>query len=262
MWLPLWAGKWFQRGTILHRLPGGQCLSTSLPCIWTLRLRPDFSRLKKNADLYFIAIPDDALKTVHQWLDTGDAIAVHTAGSVSSSVLNGISSRYGVVYPLQSLRSDVTAIPDIPLLVDGNTDETLAMISHFARSLSPTVLAADDAYRKKIHLAAVVTGNFSNHLYALAATWCDREGLDFSLLLPLLKETVDRLGKYDVDNLQTGPARRKDEGAIAPNTCICWKTTRTSKNIYFNVRFHKRPLSIIPLYECAAKICPGNNHGL
>jgi predicted short-subunit dehydrogenase-like oxidoreductase (DUF2520 family) len=174
----------------------------------------DFSRLNKNADLYFIAIPDDALKTVHQWLETGDAVTVHTAGSVSSGVLKGISSRYGVVYPLQSLRSDVTEIPDIPLLVDGNTDETLAMITHFSRSLSTTVLAADDAYRKKIHLAAVITGNFSNHLYALAATWCEREGLDFNLLLPLIKETVDRLGKYDVDNLQTGPAMRKDEGTI------------------------------------------------
>ena len=175
----------------------------------------DFSRLKSNAELYFIAIPDDALASASQWLHTGDALAVHTAGSVSAEVLKDVSSRYGVVYPLQSLRSDVPEVPEIPLLVDGNTPGTLETISHFARSLSSRVFAADDEYRKKIHLAAVVTGNFSNHLCALAATWCEREGLDFSLLLPLLKETVARLDKYDVNNMQTGPARRNDTGTMA-----------------------------------------------
>ena len=175
----------------------------------------DFSRLKKNAELYFLAIPDDALETAALWLRTGDALTVHTAGSVSSGVLKEISSRYGVVYPLQSLRSDVAEVPEIPLLVDGNNSETLENITHFARSLSSRVLSADDEYRKKIHMAAVVTGNFSNHLYALAASWCEREGLDFTLLLPLLKETVARLDKYDVNNMQTGPARRNDSGTMA-----------------------------------------------
>ena len=174
----------------------------------------DFSRLKRNAELYFIAIPDDALASASRWLHTGDALTVHTAGSVSVEVLKEISSRYGVVYPLQSLRSDVAEVPEIPLLVDGNTPGTLETISHFARSLSSTVFTADDEYRKKIHLAAVVTGNFSNHLYALAASWCEREGLDFTLLLPLLKEIVARLDKYNVNNMQTGPARRNDAGTM------------------------------------------------
>ena len=174
----------------------------------------DFSQLKREADLYFIAIPDDALMTAGKWLRTGNALTVHTAGSVSIDALKDISSCYGVVYPLQSLRSDVTTIPEIPLLVDGHSPETQQAICSFARSLSPTVVMADDGYRKKIHLAAVISGNFSNHLFALTDAYCRQESLDFSLILPLLKESIDRLENHPADSMQTGPALRNDMGTI------------------------------------------------
>ncbi len=147
----------------------------------------DFSRLNRSADLYFVAIPDDAVRSAGEWLQTGDALVVHTAGAVSIRALEAVSSRYGIIYPLQSLRSGVSGIPEIPLLVDGNTPETLDALTDFAKSISSHVVTADDEYRKKIHLAAVFTSNFSNHLYTLASSYCQQESLDFSLLYPLLK---------------------------------------------------------------------------
>ena len=61
-------------------------------------------------------------------------------------------------------------------------------VCHFFYVLQ--VMIADDQYRRKIQLAAVVTGNFSNHLFTLAADYCKQEAIDFSLLLPLLKEQL------------------------------------------------------------------------
>lgn len=170
----------------------------------------DFAQLSKSADLYFIAISDDVLINASSFLQLGDGITVHSAGSVEMSVLKGISTRYGILYPLQSLRSDVTELPEIPLLVDGNSEETRKIIRDFAATISNKVQTADDAYRRKIHLAAVCTNNFSNHLFALSADYCKRERVDFSLLLPLLKETVSRLEQYAAEDMQTGPAKRGD----------------------------------------------------
>jgi predicted short-subunit dehydrogenase-like oxidoreductase (DUF2520 family) len=174
----------------------------------------DMKKLNRKAGMYLLAIPDDALRSVAEWLHTGDAITVHTSGAVGINVLHKISSRYGIFYPLQSLRTDVTSLPEIPLLIDGNTQETMDLIKDFAHSISTMVIHAGDDYRKKIHLAAVLTGNFSNHLFTLAAEYCKRESLDFSLLLPLLKETVGRLALYPVEDMQTGPARRNDNSTI------------------------------------------------
>lgn len=174
----------------------------------------DMSRLKKDAGMYFIAITDDALMSVGDWLNTGDSLTVHTAGSVQMDVLKKTSTHYGVIYPLQSLRSDLPAIPGIPLLADGNSPESLYRILDFARTVSTTVVRAGDGYRKKIHLAAVISGNFSNHLFALAQGYCMQESLDFSLLLPLLKETVARLEHNTPETMQTGPAKRNDISTI------------------------------------------------
>jgi predicted short-subunit dehydrogenase-like oxidoreductase (DUF2520 family) len=174
----------------------------------------DFSQLDKSASMYFIAIPDNALYGVGQWLNTGKTLTVHTAGSVTKNVLKEVSSNYGVIYPLQSMRADVEEIPEIPLLVDGSSAETLTLIHDFAESLSSMVEPADDDYRKKIHLAAVFTGNFSNHLFALCEKYCEKESLDFSLLFPLLKVLVERLQFYQPGLMQTGPAIRNDHLTI------------------------------------------------
>jgi len=48
----------------------------------------------------------------------------------------------------------------------------------------------------------------------LAADFCRQEGTDFSLLLPIIRETVDRLRYYAPGEVQTGPAMRGDKSSI------------------------------------------------
>lgn len=182
-----------------------QKLGNMLSSPWT-----DMHNIDRSAMLYIIALSDTALPELDQWLHLDRAIAVHTAGSVPMGLLKGVSQNYGVLYPLQSLNSVVEPIPDFPLLVDGNTPECTTVIQDFAATLVSRVEIVHDDQRKKLHLAAVVSGNFTNHLFALVFRFCKKEGLDFSLLLPMLKETVGRLGNEDPTQLQTGPAIRND----------------------------------------------------
>lgn len=162
------------------------------------------------ADLYVIAIADSALPHFCQQWTGAPAMIVHTAGTVPLDVLKPLSRRYGVLYPLQSLRKERSQYQDIPLLVEAGNHEDLPFLLAFARSLSPTVYPSTGHQRSKLHVAAVLVNNFANYLYAQAQAYCNAQELDFNLLLPLMHETVDRLHTYPARYMQTGPAVRGD----------------------------------------------------
>ena len=170
--------------------------------------------MRTDADLYIIAVADKALPEVAQKLHVAGVVA-HTAGAVAKEILAGASKEYGVLYPLQSLSANQDRLPPVPFLVDGNNDKAVAKIAAFAGSISRQVAIADDEKRLKLHTAAVFVNNFTNYLFTIASDFCKKEGLDFSLLLPLMEETVSRLQTHDPAEVQTGPAIRNDLPTIS-----------------------------------------------
>ena len=163
-----------------------------------------------SADLYLVAITDGILFDLNKSFSLGNKLIVHTAGSVSKEVLKDISTNYGILYPFQSLRKEMDVIPEIPLMVDGNTEEATILIEDFARTISPLVKRTTDDERLKLHVAGVVVNNFTNHLYAMAEEFCQKENIDFKLLFPLIQETTRRITVYAAKDVQTGPAVRND----------------------------------------------------
>lgn len=172
-------------------------------------------KLYKNADLYLVAVSDRSIPAVLEKLQLPHKTIAHTAGSVSLDTLRPFSTSYGVIYPLQSLKKGVTESPDIPILVDGNDRETKQLLLSLARSISSKVVEANDEQRLKLHLAAVFCNNFVNHIYVLMEQFCNREGLDFHLMIPLIQETGRRLDHSDPAQAQTGPAIRKDFATLS-----------------------------------------------
>ncbi len=162
-----------------------------------------------NADLFLISVSDAAIENIAGF-HVHDKLVVHTAGSVSIDVLKNVSHHYGIIYPLQSLRKEMKIVPQIPLLVDGNTSESFYRIEAFAKTISPDVKRADDDQRLKLHTAAVIVSNFTNHLYSLAEEFCEKEEVDFNSLKPLIMETAMRIQNQSPSALQTGPAARRD----------------------------------------------------
>jgi predicted short-subunit dehydrogenase-like oxidoreductase (DUF2520 family) len=167
-------------------------------------------KMNEHAWLYLLAVADTALEELNSKFDPGNKLILHTAGSVSKNVLKDISHNYGVLYPLQSLRKEMTYETEIPFLIDGNTEETITVIEDFAKSLSSVVSKANDEERLKLHVAAVVVSNFTNHLYVLAEAFCKKEQIDFKLLVPLIIETAERVQNISPSLAQTGPAVRND----------------------------------------------------
>ena len=169
--------------------------------------------VNRTADLYLLAVSDIAVSEVVKELQLPDKAVVHTAASVSKAVLNK-ARHHGVFYPLQTLKKEGVHLPDTPIIIDANDSETLALLDNIAHSISDNVVKADDDMRMKLHLAAVFSNNFVNYLYALAESYCKNEGLDFNLLLPLIKETANRLETMKPSEAQTGPAVRHDATTI------------------------------------------------
>lgn len=184
-----------------------QLLGNTLGCPFT----EDSGIIDKTADLYLIAVTDNAMTELDERFNFGDRLVVHTAGAVSKDVLKNITTNYGVIYPLQSLRKENMQLHQyIPLLIDASTPTAFKQLQEFADSLSDNVSRAGDEDRLKLHVAAVLVSNFTNHLYSLAADFCSKEGVDFRLLQPLIEETALRLQDHAPAEMRTGPAARKD----------------------------------------------------
>ncbi len=171
----------------------------------------------KGAQLYIVALNDAAfLKLLPEMvLGRQHALWVHTAGSLPMYVWEGVTERYGVFYPLQtfSMRREVK-FAEIPIFIEAHQAEDEIFLKKIAARLSKRVYETTSEERKWLHLAAVFSCNFTNHLYALTEKWLNKKELSFDVLLPLIDETVCKVHELSPRDAQTGPALRNDENII------------------------------------------------
>jgi predicted short-subunit dehydrogenase-like oxidoreductase (DUF2520 family) len=165
-------------------------------------------------DLIIIAVADNAIADIVIKLQPTNAIVVHTAGSVSINVLANKFENFGVLYPLQSLQKEMVIIPEVPLLLETNNLKTYTVLEEFSKSLSKTVSPIAETERLHLHTAAVIVNNFTNYLYTDAYELCQANKINFDLLLPLIKETANRIEHKSPLEMQTGPAKRNDVATI------------------------------------------------
>lgn len=171
----------------------------------------DLSDLDYEANLYIISVKDEGIAELVSALKLKDQLVVHTSGTTGIPVLDGVSSKFGVLYPVQTF-SKVKSVDfrSIPIAIEGNTPEVCALIRSIADRLSETVIELDSTQRKTLHISAVFACNFTNHLYALAKGLLDEQDIDFDLIRPLIAETADKIQMNDPASVQTGPAIRGD----------------------------------------------------
>jgi predicted short-subunit dehydrogenase-like oxidoreductase (DUF2520 family) len=195
------------------------------------------------ADLYLLAVPDAAVPEVLAavaW--PAGALVAHVAGALPLAVFAAAPQvRGGVLYPLQTFSPGRPIDwPTVPLFVEAANAAAEAVLLGIAHSLSQRVALLDSAQRLRLHLGAVFAGNFTNHVLGIAHALLAEAGLDFGLLAPLVRETVDKAlaaqpGPFAV---QTGPAARHDAPTLAAHAAAlanhpAWQTlyTQLSRSI-------------------------------
>jgi len=191
----------------------------------------------KEADIYIIAVSDDAISKLSTDLNLKNKLVVHTSGSVSMEQLKSYSNK-GVFYLLQSFSKDTEVdFSNIPICIEADRNEDLLTLEKLGHSLSENVYFIDSNQRQKLHVAAVFVNNFVNHLYHLGNDICEENNIPFEILQPLIAETAKKITNLSPLKAQTGPAKRMDTKTIEKHKAMLTKSqeeiyTLLTKSIY------------------------------
>lgn len=165
-----------------------------------------------DADIYMIAVADDAISQIIDQAVPNGGLWLHTSGSKPIELFKGKRRHYGVMWPMQSFSKQLQVdFSEVPLFIEASSATAMKALQRFASTLSHTVMQADSERRARLHLASVFACNFSNHMYALASEVLDEADLPFEVLKPLIRTTVAKLDNLSPAESQTGPAARNDE---------------------------------------------------
>ena len=174
--------------------------------------------LDPDCDLILICVKDNVIPEVAQKLRLHrdvNAIVVHTAGSVPMETLKDTSLKIGVFYPLQTFSKGIVLdYSRIPVFIEASSEDVAIKLEEFASLFSEQVKRADSKDRAILHLASVFACNFTNAMAGIAHDILRESGLDYKVILPLMKQTVDKLLSLSPEEAQTGPASRGDSEVI------------------------------------------------
>ena len=184
----------------------------------------------KAADVYILAVTDEAIADISNQLPFKNQLLVHTSGSVAMETLND-NNRKGVFYPLQTFsKSKAVDFKIIPICIEATTEKDYQTLEALAKSISNVVYKIYSEQRKALHVAAVFVSNFVNHLYKMGNDICIENEVPFDLLKPLIQETANKINTLSPAQAQTGPAKRNDTQTI--NAHLSFLTNDNQKEIY------------------------------
>lgn len=171
--------------------------------------------IKKEQDLYIIAVKDSIISSIATKLKLNNSIVVHTSGTIPLSALKTMSSNYGVLYPLQTFtKNRKLKFKEVPICIEGYNLKVIKVLKKAAKSISGKVYEINTDKRTVLHLAAVFACNFTNHMYTIAEKILEKEKIPCNILNQLIQESAQKAISLGYHNTQTGPAFRNDENII------------------------------------------------
>lgn len=192
----------------------------------------DFSKIK-DADIYIIAVSDNAIAEVSDNLIFKDRFVVHTSGSADLTILSSKNKR-GVFYPLQTFsKNKPVEFSEIPFCLETEFENDFEPLEKFTRNFSSKIYKISSEQRKYMHITAVFVSNFTNHMFAIGNEICEANNIPFDIFKPLIKETVNKIENLEPIKAQTGPAVRNDSNTIKKHLELIGN--EKIKSLYLNI---------------------------
>lgn len=167
-----------------------------------------------EADVYILAISDDAISKISSKLPFENRLVVHTSGSVGIHDLDKKHHR-GVFYPLQTFSKEADMdFANVPICIEATDKNDLSTLKLLAEAIGSMSYKVNTEQRKSLHLAAVFVNNFTNQLYRIAHEITESKSVEFDILKPLILETAKKIQTMSPYMAQTGPAMRNDKKTI------------------------------------------------
>lgn len=169
-----------------------------------------------DAEIFIMAISDDHIEDVSARLRIpAYGIVAHTSGTQPMEVLAENHENVGIFYPLQTFTRGISVdLKEVPICVEAKHQSTEKTLHLLGKSISNEVYSVHSDDRKILHLAAVFACNFSNHMLSISQEILEDHHIDFSLLHPLIVETINKALSVGPSESQTGPATRGDEETV------------------------------------------------
>ena len=175
----------------------------------------------KKAGIIFLAVSDDAIRTMAEWIRPGHSLVVHCSGTTGISVFKGLFVNYGVFNPVQTfLRSRPASMKNVPFCIEANNPANEKILTKLALDLGGKPYLMSSQQRMIVHLCSVLTSNFTNYLNSAAEDLLTSHGISFEILLPLLRRTARNAEKTNIFSRQTGPAIRGDRDVIKKHLAL------------------------------------------
>lgn len=208
-------GKWFRRADVEVQYVYNRTheAAQELASIIQAKATKNLKDLMRS-DVVILMVSDDAIREVAHSLPQGKAIIAHTSGNTSLDALFP-HNRRAVIYPLQTFSREVKVdMKHVPFLMEANTKEVSKQLNDLIHKLSPKVYSISGHQRRRLHVAAVFANNFVNHMYKNAYDICNENDIPFEVLIPLIKQTAEKVKETNPIHAQTGPAMRGDKHTI------------------------------------------------
>lgn len=189
----------------------GRALAESCKAQWS----EDY-KFPDSTDIIIVAVPDHKLKEVLLNIKCRtDCLVVHTAGSFGLEIFPDSIKRKGVFYPLQTFSENRKIdFNGLPFLLEASDNELLDLLTIVAVKIGGKAYYVDAERRRLLHIAAVFTCNFTNHVLTLGQKIAFKSDFTLEILHPLLRETISKAIDQGPDKSQTGPAVRYDQNTM------------------------------------------------
>ncbi len=187
----------------------GRALVTSLP--W---LNGPYGRgfNGHDFDVVVLAVPDGEISRAAGVIEPGPIVG-HCAGSLGLDVL-APHEAFGL-HPLMTITRDSGQFAGAGAAITGSTPRALGVARSLAEALNMHAVEIADEDRPAYHAAASIASNFLVTLEDAAEIMLRTVGADRSLLVPLVRATLENWVLLGVPAALTGPIARGDEATVA-----------------------------------------------
>ncbi len=204
----------------------------------------DFESIAQSRpDIIIVSVADGALKSVVDKIGpiNSNPLVLLTSGTMEKEILEYISPRTGVLYPLQTFSKNTPVdLSKVPFFTEAATPDDLFIADWLASRMSSHVYHADSAKRGILHIAGVFSSNFVDILLESVEKILQEGGYDLSTVKPLVEATVAKAFDVGPHQALTGPAKRGDMEVVALQHSRCPEELKDSYRVLTQLitKFH------------------------
>ncbi|MFN4914875.1 MAG: DUF2520 domain-containing protein [Sphingomonadales bacterium] len=170
----------------------------------------DFETHTDKSAGVFLCIPDRFIASAATALKQRFSAVVHCSGMQPL-----FQPCDAVCWPMQTFSAQVPPVwNDVPVFIESRLPELGQALTLLFQKAGSKPLISGLHERQTAHLAAVIANNFSNAMFVFAGEVLTASDLDPKMLLPIIRQTVQKLQHLNPNEAQTGPAIRADYNSI------------------------------------------------